>query len=262
MTGVETRYYMDVRVDNLTLDTALEQVEILIADSKGDGVPRQVFFTNVHSIHLARKDREFKRRLDCADLVLPDGSGLKIAGKVLDKPIMENLNGTDFTPKICRMAEVGGWSVYLLGARKNVISKCCRNLSSRFPHLTIAGYHDGYFTDQEEQEIIDEINDLQPDILLVALGSPSQEKWIAHNAHRLDVRVCFAIGGLFDFLSEEIERAPLWMRELGMEWLFRFLQDPLAKWNRIIIEIPVFLSLVFWQKIASQLSRVNMNPLR
>lgn len=249
MVGVETRYYMDVRVDNLSLDEALRQVENLIKQAEDDGVPRQVFFTNVHSIHLARKNNRFQQYLDQADLVLPDGSGLKIAGKVLNMPILENLNGTDFTPKVCRMAEVGGWSMYLLGAKENVVKNCFDNMRSRFPNLSLAGYHNGYFSGEEENEIIAEINEKKPDILLVALGSPYQEKWVAQNADRLDVNVCFAVGGLFDFMSNEVERAPLWMRKLGIEWLFRFLQDPKAKWDRIFIEIPVFLSLIAHNKI-------------
>ncbi|MBD3615429.1 MAG: WecB/TagA/CpsF family glycosyltransferase [Gracilimonas sp.] len=262
MIGVETRYYMNVRVDNLLLDTALEQVESLIEQSKEDGVPRQVFFTNVHSIHLARKDTEFRRYLDKADLVLPDGSGLKIAGKVLEMPILENLNGTDFTPKVCRMAETGKWSVYLLGAREDVVKRCSEKLKERFPNLSLIGYHNGYFSKNEEDEIVEEINKKKPDILLVALGQPYQEKWIARNANRLNTHICLAVGGLFDFLAGAMKRAPLWMRKLGIEWFHRFLQDPKSKWDRILIEIPVFLSLVLQEKVISLTSKRNLNQLR
>lgn len=260
MEGVETRYYIDTRVDNLSLDNALEQIEGLITQSQQDEVTRQVFFTNVHSIHLARRDEELRRCLSQADLVLPDGSGLAIAGQVLDMPIQENLNGTDFTPKVCRMAEVGGWSVYLLGAREKVVKNCVENMGQRFPNLDIAGYHNGYFSDEEEQQIIREINERQPDILLVALGSPLQEKWVAENAHRLNANVCFAVGGLFDFMSETVDRAPRWMRRAGMEWMYRFLQDPAKKWNRIFIEIPEFLYLVFKRKAISVLPRTLKRP--
>lgn len=255
MVGVETRYYIDVRVDNLSLDNALEQVEELVIESKEDGVPRQVFFTNVHSIHLARRDRELQQYLSQADLVLPDGSGLAIAGQVLNMPIQENLNGTDFTPKVCRMAEVGGWSVYLLGAHEEVVNSCYENMQTRFPNLDVVGYRNGYFSEIEEQQIINQINELKPDILLVALGSPLQEKWVARNAHRLNAHVCFAVGGLFDFMSNSVDRAPRWMRDIGIEWLYRFLQDPAKKWDRIFVEIPEFLFLVIKQKIQSLVPR-------
>lgn len=258
MVGVESRYYIDVRVDNLSLENALEQVEELIESSKRDKIPRQVFFTNVHSIHLARRDAELQRYLSQADLVLPDGSGLAIAGQILNMPIQENLNGTDFTPKVCRMAEVGDWSVYLLGARERVVKNCCENMRARFPNLDIAGYHNGYFSEEEELEIIKEINNKEPDILLVALGSPLQEKWVARNAHLLNVNVCFAVGGLFDFMSDHIDRAPKWMRKAGIEWLHRFLQNPKSKWDRIFIEIPEFLFWVIKRKAMSMIPRTYL----
>ena len=99
----------------------------------------------------------------------------------------------------------------------------------------------GHFTAEEERTIIDEINSLEPDILLVGMGSPIQEQWIACNAPRLRVKASFAIGGFFDFLSGEKRRAPEWVRRIGAEWLFRFTQDPATKWQRVFIEIPVFL---------------------
>ncbi len=255
MIGVETRYYIDVRVDNLSLDNALERVEELVLESKQDEVTRQVFFTNVHSIHLARRDTELRNYLSQADLVLPDGSGLAIAGQILNMPVQKNLNGTDFTPKVCRMAEVGGWSFYLLGAQEHVVKSCYNNMQNRFPNLDIAGYHNGYFSEKEEQQIISEINEKKPDILLVALGSPLQEKWVAQNAHRLDANVCFAVGGLFDFMSNTVDRAPRWMRDIGMEWLYRFYQNPAKKWDRIFIEIPEFLLLIARRKLQSMIPR-------
>lgn len=262
MIGIETRFFMNVRVDNLSLDAALEGVETLLLDSRRDGVPREVFFANVHSIHLARKDREFRNFLNRADLVLPDGSGLNLAGRVLDMPIMQNLNGTDFTPKVCRMAEVGGWSVYLLGARREVVERCYHNLSKRYAHLELAGYHDGYFSEEDEGEIIRDINRAAPDLLLVALGSPRQEKWIARHAMHLNVGVCFAVGGLFDFMSNERARAPLWVRNLGMEWLFRFLQEPKGKWPRIFVEIPVFLSMVYKNRFSAIMEQIYQQRLK
>lgn len=244
MRETTTRYFLNVRVDNLTTDTALKKVEEFITNTQNGETTRQVFFTNVHSIHLSRKDPDLQTVINKADMVLPDGSGLMIAGKLLGKPIRENLNGTDFTPRVCQMAEARGWSVYLLGAREDIVERCYRKMQTRFPELQLKGYHHGYFDDKEEEAVIDEINNSKPDILLIALGSPLQEKWIAGHASRLNAGVCFAVGGLFDFISEEKPRAPLWMRKLGMEWLFRFMQDPFNKWKRIFIEIPVFLSLI------------------
>lgn len=249
MTSPETIHFLNVRVDNLTWDVALNKVEKLIRDSKKDQKTRQLFFTNVHSIYLARRDLDLHYCIQNADLVLPDGSGLKIAGNLLEKPVLDNLNGTDFTPKVCEMAEKNGWSVYLLGAKKNVVDGCEENLRKQFPDLTIKGKHDGYFSEEEEQEIIKDINSKKPEILLVAMGSPLQEKWIAKHAPDLNVAICFAVGGLFDFLSDTKERAPLWMRKAGIEWVHRFFEDPRGKWKRIFIEIPVYLTQIILKRI-------------
>lgn len=256
-----TRYFLNVRVDNVTSDVALRKVENFVTNGRTEKGARQVFFTNVHSIHLSRTDHELQSVINNADMVLPDGSGLKIAGKMLGQPILENLNGTDFTPRVCQMAEKQGWSVYLLGAREETVARCYRNLQTRFPKLQLKGYHNGYFSKHEEKAIVDRINECKPDILFIALGSPLQEKWIAQHASDLEVRVCFAVGGLFDFISEDINRAPLWMRKAGFEWLFRFVQDPLNKWERIFIEIPVFLSLLFTkkQKLISKEARPSLD---
>lgn len=240
MEQYKTDYFLDVRVDILDRHTAHEIVRNFI-NSASDTGSRKVFFTNVHSIHLARRDREFRDYINQADLVLPDGSGLKIAGGLLEKPIPDNLNGTDFTPEVFEMARFYGWSVFLFGAREDVVRKCSIRIDETFPGLQVKGFHHGYVNEGEDEFIIEKINNSHPDIVLVALGSPRQEKWIATNAVRLNAKVCLAVGGLFDFLAGEKRRAPFWMRRIGIEWLHRFLISPRDKWYRIMVEIPWFL---------------------
>ena len=211
----------------------------------------------MHTIHLARSSQDFREKVNNADLVLADGSGLSIAGKILSRPIKENLNGTDLTPIVLHEAEKEGWSVYLLGAKDSVLEKCIQNLQIKFPNLKIAGYNDGFFTKEETPALIERINRVKPDILLVAMGSPIQELFIGNNAQSLSAVVCFAVGGLFDFLSGDKKRAPLWVRKIGMEWVFRFFLDPKAKWNRIFLEIPAFLFIIVVQRIASFISPIT-----
>jgi N-acetylglucosaminyldiphosphoundecaprenol N-acetyl-beta-D-mannosaminyltransferase len=236
----KSTYFFNVRVDNYDLNNALDQVSRFITDLI-PGITRQVLFTNVHSIQLAQQNPELLNSINHADLVLADGSGLQIAGKLFGYSIKENLNGTDFIPQILELANVHGWSVYLLGATEDVVTVCNQNLENSYPRLKIAGYRNGYFRSDEEQDILKEINKKQPDILLVAMGSPRQEVWIAHHRRELKTRVCLGVGGLFDFLSGKRKRAPLWMRQLGIEWVFRFIQSPFEKWDRIFIDIPLFL---------------------
>lgn len=233
-------YVQGVRVDNIDASTALETVKAYTR-AETPRVCRTIVFTNVHTIHLARSNPALRGCVNGADLVLPDGSGLKIAGRLYGRPILENLNGTDFTPRVLAEAESAGWKVYLLGGRSDVIVAASERLRELFPALRIVGVHQGHFTPDEERTILEEINMLKPDILLVGMGSPIQEQWITSNAPRLRVKASFAVGGFFDFLSGEKRRAPEWIRRIGAEWLFRFSQDPVTKWQRVFIEIPVFL---------------------
>lgn len=243
-----TFFILGVRVDTMDRSQALDLVDRFLSSRNGAPM-HNVYFVNVHSIHLARRDRELQRIINTADVVLPDGSGLKLAGWLLGTPIVENLNGTDFLPLVFERAQARNWSVYLLGSGHHVIYRCKERLLQRYPALRIVGMHPGYFTPEEELRIIQEINRLKPDMVMVALGSPLQEKWIARNAHLLNVRVCFAVGGLFDFLSGVVPRAPTWMRRLGLEWLYRFIQQPRQKWERVFIEIPHFLIRILVRRI-------------
>lgn len=241
---LHTTFFFDVRVDNIDRRAAMAAIQRYVSEEAG-APARKVFFTNVHSIHLSRKNKTLRATINRADLVLPDGAGLNIAGRMVRKPIRENLNGTDFMPEVLGHAETAGWTVYLFGARSDVLGVCRARIELRYPRLRIVGAHHGYVSGPEEQAVIEDIRRTAPDLLLVALGSPRQETWIAQHADTLNARVCFAVGGLFDFLSGDKKRAPLWMRRLGIEWLFRLMLDPKAKWDRTLIEIPVFLSRVF-----------------
>ena len=251
-------YMFGIRIDNLTKVKAIKIIREFI-NNRFEQSPRKIFFVNVHTIHLARRNQNFLSIVNNSDLALPDGSGLKIAGKIFSKPIKENLNGTDLTPALLELAEQEGWKVYLLGAGQNIVSNCVSKLHSLFPKLKIAGFHSGYFSNQELPIILEKINESFPEILLVAMGSPIQEEFINNHLKNINSSVCIAVGGLFDFLSGDKKRAPIIIRKIGMEWLYRFANDPKSKWERIFIEIPVFLTLVLIKKFLpnSIISTIN-----
>jgi N-acetylglucosaminyldiphosphoundecaprenol N-acetyl-beta-D-mannosaminyltransferase len=234
--------------DNLDRETALKKIAKYASSVNGNG-SRKVYFSNVHTIITARRDQDLRECISSADLVLPDGSGLKIAGRVLGTSVVENLNGTDLTPQVLDLAVKNNWTVYLLGATPEVLNKCLAGLLQSRPDLRIVGSHHGFFSPTESKEIVDAINVQKPNLLLVAMGTPIQEKWIAAHADYLKVGACLAVGGLFDFLSGSKKRAPRWARKAGVEWLFRFIRDPKTKWNRIFVEIPVFLTLVLRERL-------------
>ncbi len=242
---------LGVRADNIDSRTALDILRTFALCGAG-GTPARVFFTNVHTVHVARRDPELRSSINSAELVLPDGSGLKIAGKLFGTPIVENLNGTDLIPRFLGLAESEGLRVFLLGSRATIVENCARRMRLIYPRINIVGLHHGHFSAGEEKEIIEVINSSRPHILLVGMGTPAQERWILRNATRLAVGVCIGVGGLFDFLSGEKARAPLWMRRLGIEWLYRFVRDPRSKWQRVFIEIPEFLLRIAVRRLTSK----------
>lgn len=255
MSQIQSNYFLGVRVDDLDKGEAMAHIRDMIADRERGMDP--IYFVNVHSIFLSLQDHQMMEQLNYASLTLADGSGLDWAGKILGQPIRENLNGTDLTPEVLKAAAEKGWSVYMLGAKEPVMEKAVEKLQEQFPGVDLAGYHHGYFNEVQEEKIINEINECKPDILLVGLGSPRQENWIWKNRDRLNVSAGFAIGGFFDFLSGEFDRAPLWMRKLGVEWVYRFFNDPSTKWKRILIEIPMFIPLIVMAQLIPKKSKVT-----
>ncbi len=245
----EDRLCVDgVCFDNTDAATALSHVHALVQAPPARGAS-SVLFVNVHTLSVARRSKALRDALRDASLVLPDGSGLALAGRLAGRPVRENLNGTDFTPRVLAEAEKAGYSVYLFGAKEEIIRTCHLRLLEHFPRLNICGVHHGHLSPGEERSVLHQIASTRPDILLVGMGTPAQEIWIQKNRETVGARVCFGIGGLFDFLSGERPRAPRWMRRVGIEWAYRFFRDPLAKWDRVLIEIPWFLTRAVLRRI-------------
>lgn len=199
-----------------------------------------VNFANAHCINVSYRDETYFRVLQQSTLVLPDGSGIRLAMKLHGIDLRENLNGTDLFPELCKLAAREGFSIYLFGAAPGVAAQVESNMTKKIPGLKIAGTHHGYFDEDRVETVIDEINRSGADILLVAMGIPTQEKWLAKHAHRLNTTINMGVGGLFDFYAERISRAPLWLRKMGMEWTWRLLQEPVRMWRRYILGNPEF----------------------
>lgn len=236
---------LGLRVDEMSQTEAVET----ICGIWRRGAKSRVFFVNAHCVNSAFTHPEYTQSLSQAEFVLPDGSGVLLASKILRLPIRHNLNGTDLTPLICQMAAEDGRSVFLLGAQPGIADQAAQCLVERFPTLRIAGVQHGYFAPEESAEIVARINAAQPDILLVALGVPTQEVWITEHFAELSVPVCLAVGALFDFLSNNVPRAPKLFRRLGIEWLFRLVREPRRLWRRYLIGNVTFLSRVFASRI-------------
>lgn len=236
---------LDVEFDNLTMKNILK---IIIKNIQLEQ-KLAISFINADCLNKAYENSDYKESLMASDLVLPDGSGINLGCNMIHNPLKENLNGTDMLPFICKLAQTSEYKIYLLGSKDGVAQAMKENLIKLYPNLKIVGTHHGYINDEDlRKKVIKDINAQQPDILLVAMGAPYQEEFILKYKNEIDAKIFFGVGGLFDFYSNNIKRAPLFLREIGFEWVYRMIQEPQRMWKRYIIGNPKFLFRVLKSK--------------
>lgn len=244
--GRETSLF-GVRIDALSMDEAVATI-LERCDRPERRDMQLVAFVNPDCLNKAVRDRDYHYLLNNADVVLPDGSGLRIAARLLDLPLADNVNGTDLFPVLCAAAARAGKSLFLYGGQPGVALDAAATMQAAYPELRIAGCLDGYSHRSTPYAVVNAINESGADIVLAGLGAPLQERWLhAHRAH-LKAAVGIGVGGLFDYYSGRIARAPLWLREAGLEWVWRILQEPRAKWRRYVIGNPLFLASVLRER--------------
>lgn len=236
-------YILGVRVDNITGEETLERIVQFIRD----GRPRQIVTVNPEFVITAQHDRAFCEILNNADLALPDGIGLLWASRVLGKPLRERVAGSDLIYDLAALASARGYSIYFLGAMPGVGQRAAQVLQAKSPGLRVSGIYAGSPRPEEDDEVVGRIRASAPDILLVAYGAPAQDRWIRRNLDRLGVPVCIGVGGALDFASGKAKRAPFWVRRIGLEWLFRLIQEP-WRWRRMM-RLPRFAALVLRSRI-------------
>jgi len=242
--GKRTLTLFDVTFLNIWMEEALDLIESLLKKSS----PTPIYIVNADCLNKTFNDKEYLDILRQADYIFADGSGIKLGCKIMGNTLIDNINGTDLFPLLCERASQHHFSLYLLGAKPGLAAKTQQNMENRYPGLKIVGTHHGYFNREEEVTVIKAINDSQADILLVAFGVPAQEKWIHAHRHQLSPKVLIGVGGLFDFYSGHIPRAPLWLRKNGLEWLYRLYQEPRRLFKRYILGNPLFLYRVYYWK--------------
>ncbi len=242
-------HLLGLDIDNITMEEAISMIQANLDRKK----PCSIFFVNPDCLNKMISDKEYRRVLKNSDHIFPDGVGLIVAGKLLKSPLRENINGTDMLPFLCRMAAAGGHSIFLLGGKPGIAEQAAAAINRDFG-VIIAGTADGYFNRETGNDsIIQAINSSGASILLVAFGAPLQEKWIDRHRNRLLPAVLMGVGGLFDFYSGNIRRAPRWIREIGFEWVYRILQEPARMWRRYVIGNPLFLYRVMKWKLFTRI---------
>ena len=199
---------------------------------------RTIFTPNPEMVMMAQKDDELKRALLSADLLIPDGIGIVIASGFYGNKFTERVAGFDLMTQLILWGVQRGWTFYLLGGKPGISDKAKFNLEKVYPNIRIVGNHHGYFEDKEE-EVIAHINLCNPNILLVGMGAPYQERWIFRNRWKLKANLAMGIGGSLDILAGKAKRAPKIFINLGLEWFYRLIKEP---WRfKRMLALPQFL---------------------
>jgi N-acetylglucosaminyldiphosphoundecaprenol N-acetyl-beta-D-mannosaminyltransferase len=244
-TAPDTLELLGIRINNLTMGEAISK----IVEWTDSIEARQVCFVNTDCANIAYRDNDYLEILRSASLTLSDGIGMKLGGKLLSRELKQNVNGTDLFPRLCKTIAGTGKGIYLLGGKPGVADEVKYWIEKNHPGVVVKGTQHGYFDSESEDKIIKSVSSSGAEILLVAFGAPRQEKWISKNLSKLGVKVVLGVGGLFDFYSGRIKRAPVWVRELGMEWFFRFYQEPRRMWRRYFLGNFIFLYRIVKERV-------------
>jgi len=207
--------------------------------------PIQVCYLNADCVNRYFKDKEYAQIIDNAEIVYADGQVIVWGSGLFGLRLPERVNAGDFFLDFCKRCEEKGIRLFFIGSKGDTSKKCANTLLERFPQLKIVGTSDGYFDLEKEKEIIRNISESNVDVLVVGMGSPLQEKWISKNIDKFNVKVCWGVGALFEYFSGRIPRAPVWMRKMGLEWLFRLVVEPRRLWRRYLIGNIFFIFRIF-----------------
>ena len=228
--------FMNTEIDNITMNEALVVIDEMVK-KKTCGY---VVTPNVDHIVRLEKDHKFQDSYKSASLILTDGKPLLWIAKWYETPIKEKISGSDLFPMVCKMSMENGYSMFFLGAAEGVAAKAAENLKLKFPGLNIVGTFSPPFgfenNEKEIDKIISRIKNVHPDILVIGLGTPKQEKFILNYYKKLNVPVSLCIGASIDFEAGNVKRAPKWMSNHGLEWFYRLLQNPKRMAKRYLID--------------------------
>ncbi len=240
---------LGISVDDLTMEETIRVVNDCIEN--GDHIHHTV--VNAGKIVAMQEDPELKESVLGADMINADGQSVVWASRFLRTPLKERVAGIDLMRRVLELAAKKGYKVYLLGGAEEVVNRVHEKVCKEFGNEVICGFRNGYFSREEEKPIAEEILSSGAQILFVGISSPKKENFLYRNNKLLHkVNFVMGVGGSFDVLAGKVKRAPLWMQKVGIEWLYRFLQEPKRLWKRYLIGNLKFIALVLQYKIKGE----------
>lgn len=207
---------------------------------------RRVSYVNAHVLNQSKTDPELLRALQSSDLIYCDGYGVRLAARMLRLEVPYRMTGADWIWGVAALCQQEGRSVYLLGSDPGAAAEAAEALKRWYPRLEVRGTHHGYFPlgSPHSERVLEHISEHRPDLLLVGMGTPLQEAWVDQNLDRIDASVVWTVGALFDYVSGRVPRAPYWLADNGLEWIYRLAVEPRRMWRRYLLGNPAFLHRV------------------
>ena len=249
---------LNTYIDALTMEETISEVEKIIAR----GVPTQHVVINANKVNLMNEDPELKRIVNECPLINADGISILWAAKVLGLPIKERVTGIDLFLNLVKVASEKGYKIYLFGAKEEVVRKVKKVFEEEYPTLQIVGYRNGYFTEEDEPEIVKNMAESGADMMFVAFSSPKKEYWINKYINQLNIPFVMGVGGSFDVVAGVTERAPKREQIRGFEWLYRLVQEPRRMWRRYVIGNAQFIGYTVKAKIEQEKNETGIAPGR
>ena len=243
---VDKRYpILNTYVNAMSMDETVDAVEEMIERR----VPVQHVVINAWKVNLMRKDENLRKIVNECPLINADGASIVLAAKMLKIPLKERVAGFDLFVRLVQEASDKNYKIYLFGAREEVVKKVKAIFERKYPTLQIVGYRNGYFTEADEPEIVKNMAESGADMMFVAFSSPKKEYWIRRYLKELNIPFVMGVGGSFDVIAGTTKRAPLWMQKCGMEWFYRFIQEPGRLWKRYLVGNVSFMIYVLQYKM-------------
>ncbi len=233
-------HFFNAWLDPLTMEETLRRVQDIIQERK----PEQHVVINVAKLVLMQKNKELRDIVNSCGLINADGQGIVWGARLLGLQIPERVTGIDLFMNIVKLADRKNYKVYFLGAKETTVKRVVDILSSDAPGLQAAGCRNGYFSAEEEKGVAEAIRDSGADILFVAMSSPKKEFFLKKYLDLMQVPFTMGVGGSFDVVAGETLRAPLWMQQAGLEWFFRFLNEPGRMWKRYLVTNAIFFGML------------------
>lgn len=230
----------------LNMNDTLKEIQRRI-DEK---VVTQHVVINAGKVVLMNKDKKLADIVKSCPIINADGQSIVWASRILRKPVPERIAGVDLMQELLKLSSNKGYRVYFFGATQEVITKLVNKIKKQYPKLEIAGYRNGYFNEEDEVEIIEDMKNSNADILFVGFSSPKKEYWLNKNIDSINIPFSMGVGGSFDVIAGKTKRAPSWMQKVGLEWFYRFIQEPKRMWKRYLVGNSKFIYITLKEKFS------------